>query len=205
MELTAPTSALRLIPNAPNAPSGVASSGSTTSSVVAIDNHHSTASRTQLITHHFSPANQTQHTKSTHVSHQSGKQMNSSCQAHQPLKPPQQNHTTSNGPVKVVITTDSQYVKNGIEGWIIKWKKNGWRTAKGDPVKNKQLWEDLDAQLHRLKQHHFVIEWQWVKGHSGDYWNERVDKLANEEAQVAQRTKGAGGAMNNNFGQKRKK
>ena len=75
----------------------------------------------------------------------------------------------------IAIITDSKYVKNGIEQWIINWKKNGWKTASKKPVKNKELWQELDI----LTSGH-TIEWQWVKGHSGDLGNERADGLANE-------------------------
>ena len=76
---------------------------------------------------------------------------------------------------EVVITTDSQYVKNGITEWLDGWKKRNWKTAARKPVKNQDLWQRLDAacQPHR-------IEWQWVKGHSGHEENERVDALANK-------------------------
>lgn len=75
---------------------------------------------------------------------------------------------------KVVLTTDSQYVRKGITEWIANWKKRGWKTASRQPVKNKDLWEQLD----QLEQSH-DIEWKWVKGHSGHIENERVDALAN--------------------------
>ena len=75
---------------------------------------------------------------------------------------------------KVVLTTDSQYVRKGITEWIANWKKRGWKTANRQPVKNKDLWEQLD----RLEETH-DIEWKWVKGHSGHIENERVDALAN--------------------------
>jgi ribonuclease HI len=74
----------------------------------------------------------------------------------------------------VHITTDSQYVKNGVTKWMAGWKKKGWKTAANQPVKNKELWLRLDAAL----QPHSV-EWFWVKGHSGHPENERVDELAN--------------------------
>ena len=75
----------------------------------------------------------------------------------------------------VVLTTDSNYVKNGITDWINNWKSNGWRTANKQPVKNKDLWQQLDALSSK---HH--IEWKWVKGHSGNPGNELADQLANE-------------------------
>ncbi|SFR50582.1 ribonuclease HI [Thiomicrospira sp. ALE5] len=77
-------------------------------------------------------------------------------------------------PCKVKITTDSQYVKNGVTQWLSGWKKKGWRTAANKPVKNQDLWERLDAALQMHQ-----VEWCWVKGHSGHPENERVDQLAN--------------------------
>ncbi len=78
----------------------------------------------------------------------------------------------------ITIVTDSQYVKNGITEWIINWKKNGWKTAAKKPVKNQDLWIALDELV--LK---FTIEWQWVKGHSGDKYNEMCDQLAVKASQ----------------------
>jgi len=74
----------------------------------------------------------------------------------------------------IIITTDSQYVKNGITQWIHNWKKNGWKTANKKPVKNKALWVLLD----QLTSEH-TIQWEWIKGHSGHPQNERADELAN--------------------------
>ena len=78
-------------------------------------------------------------------------------------------------PCDVVIHIDSQYVKNGMTQWIANWKKNNWRTANRKPVKNVDLWQQLDE----LVQSHNV-SWQWVKGHSGDPGNEAADALANK-------------------------
>lgn len=78
-------------------------------------------------------------------------------------------------PCQVAITTDSQYVKNGITVWIHNWKKRNWKTAGRTPVKNMDLWQRLDE----LVQQH-EVEWHWVKGHSGHYENELVDQLANQ-------------------------
>lgn len=78
-------------------------------------------------------------------------------------------------PCAVVIYTDSQYVKNGMEQWIHGWKKNGWKTASKQPVKNEDLWQQLD----RLAAQH-QIQWQWVRGHAGHTENERADALANQ-------------------------
>lgn len=78
-------------------------------------------------------------------------------------------------PCDVSLTTDSQYVRQGITEWIHNWKKRGWRTAGKKPVKNADLWQRLDE----LAAEH-TVEWHWVKGHSGHPDNERVDQLANE-------------------------
>ncbi|WP_415139471.1 ribonuclease HI [Ottowia sp.] len=79
-------------------------------------------------------------------------------------------------PCAVDLYLDSQYVRQGITAWIHGWKKKGWRTAGGQPVKNVDLWQKLDALVggagHR-------IEWHWVKGHAGHEGNERADALAN--------------------------
>ena len=76
----------------------------------------------------------------------------------------------------VCIITDSNYVKNGITGWIHNWKRNGWKTANGTDVKNKELWVKMD----NLRQKLTMIEWRWVKAHNGNPQNEAVDKLARE-------------------------
>jgi len=75
---------------------------------------------------------------------------------------------------KVRVTTDSVYVRSGITEWLPNWKKRGWKTAAGKPVKNLDLWQRLDqaAQAHD-------VSWHWVKGHSGHAENERADALAN--------------------------
>jgi len=73
----------------------------------------------------------------------------------------------------VIIYTDSKYVMDGITKWISSWKRNGWKTADRKPVKNVELWQELDLQCSKHS-----IQWQWVKGHSGDKYNEIVDKLA---------------------------
>ena len=77
-------------------------------------------------------------------------------------------------PSTVVLTTDSQYVRKGITEWIAGWKQRGWRTASKAPVKNAELWREIDVLAGR-----HTIEWRWVKGHSGHAENERVDELAN--------------------------
>ena len=77
-------------------------------------------------------------------------------------------------PSRVVVHTDSEYVKNGITTWIHAWKTRGWLTADRKPVKNVDLWQRLDA----LRAQHDV-QWRWVRGHAGDPGNERADALAN--------------------------
>ena len=82
---------------------------------------------------------------------------------------------TLNRPCEVVVTTDSQYVRQGITEWLEGWKKRGWKNSAKKPVKNADLWQRLDAatQPHQ-------IEWKWVKGHSGHPENEKADQLANK-------------------------
>ena len=75
--------------------------------------------------------------------------------------------------INSTLFTDSKYVKDGIESWIIKWKKNGWKTASKKPVKNKDLWMKLDKQIQR-----HTMNWQWIKGHIGHKYNEQADCLA---------------------------
>ena len=71
------------------------------------------------------------------------------------------------------MITDSKYVKEGIESWIVNWKKNGWKTSTKKPVKNKDLWIELDKQIQKHK-----VNWQWIKGHTGHKHNEQADYLA---------------------------
>lgn len=78
---------------------------------------------------------------------------------------------------QVTLHIDSQYVRQGITEWMPSWVRRGWKTAGGDPVKNRDLWERLHAAAGRHR-----IEWKWVKGHNGDPDNERVDVLARNEA-----------------------
>ena len=82
-----------------------------------------------------------------------------------------------NRPCEIVLYTDSRYVMDGITKWILGWKRNGWKTASKQPVKNADLWMALDAAVKPHK-----INWQWVKGHSGHPENERVDRLACDAA-----------------------
>jgi ribonuclease HI len=77
-------------------------------------------------------------------------------------------------PCDVVVHTDSQYVQKGMNEWLVNWKRRGWRTADKKPVKNADLWQELDALVG---QH--TLEWRWVRGHAGDPGNERADELAN--------------------------
>lgn len=77
-------------------------------------------------------------------------------------------------PCKVHLITDSVYMKDGITKWIGNWKKRGWKTASGSPVKNRDLWERLDESVAKHEVH-----WGWVKGHAGDPGNEAADELAN--------------------------
>ena len=90
-------------------------------------------------------------------------------------------------PCDVDLYTDSQYVRQGITGWIHGWKKNGWRTSDKKPVKNAELWQRLDAAL---KPHQ--VRWHWVKGHAGHDENERADQLARDGVAMA-RLKGLAG------------
>ena len=76
-------------------------------------------------------------------------------------------------PCAVDLHTDSQYVRGGIDGWIHGWKRNGWKTAAKQPVKNAELWQQLDAARARHD-----VTWHWVKGHAGNELNERADALA---------------------------
>ena len=78
-------------------------------------------------------------------------------------------------PCEVVLHTDSQYVRNGVTGWMKNWKRNGWLTAEKKPVKNEDLWRRLDEATAR-----HTIEWRWVRGHAGNAMNERADELATE-------------------------
>ena len=90
-------------------------------------------------------------------------------------------------PCDVSIYTDSQYVRQGITAWIEGWRRKGWRTAGGKPVKNLELWQQLDqlagGGVHR-------ITWHWVKGHAGDPGNERADALANKGVPEVAETSG---------------
>ncbi len=82
-------------------------------------------------------------------------------------------------PCEVVVTTDSNYLKNGITSWIHGWKRNGWKTASKKPVLNKDLWIALDEQNNRHR-----TEWQWTKGHASHSDNNRCDELARAAAEA---------------------
>ncbi len=76
---------------------------------------------------------------------------------------------------EIELHTDSKYVKDGLTKWINNWKKNGWKTANKKPVKNVELWQELEKAVENHK-----INWHWVKGHDGNQMNEKADQLANE-------------------------
>jgi len=86
-------------------------------------------------------------------------------------------------PVAARVYTDSEYVRRGITEWLAAWKVRGWRTADRKPVKNQDLWEQLDALAAQHR-----IEWHWVPGHAGVPGNERVDRLANAAIDALQRS-----------------
>ncbi|MEO1247475.1 MAG: ribonuclease HI [Pseudomonadota bacterium] len=77
-------------------------------------------------------------------------------------------------PCDIVLHTDSKYVMDGINSWLPNWKRRGWKTAARKPVKNQDLWQELDAETGRHR-----IRWVWVKGHAGNPGNEKADELAN--------------------------
>jgi ribonuclease HI len=87
-----------------------------------------------------------------------------------------------NRPCRVVLSTDSRYVMDGLTKWLAGWQRNGWKTAARQPVKNADLWQELvsAAAPHRIR-------WEWVKGHAGHPENERADKLASDAALAAGR------------------
>ena len=90
-------------------------------------------------------------------------------------------------PCEVDLTTDSQYLRNGITQWLANWKRNGWKTAGRKPVKNADLWKRLDEATRR-----HTIHWHWVRGHTGHPENERADQLANAaiDAMLARQKRG---------------
>ncbi len=81
-------------------------------------------------------------------------------------------------PSEVVLYTDSIYLRDGVTKWLANWRRNGWRTAAKKPVKNQDLWQDLDDAMSPHE-----IDWRWVKGHAGDPGNERADELAHQGLQ----------------------
>jgi len=85
-------------------------------------------------------------------------------------------------PCHVILYTDSRYLKDGITRWIQKWLRNGWMTTSKEPVKNRELWEELHREIQRHR-----IDWHWVPGHSGHLENERCDRLAREAIQRGRR------------------
>lgn len=90
-----------------------------------------------------------------------------------------------NRPSVVRVHTDSQYVQKGISEWIAGWKRRGWKTADNKPVKNVDLWQQLETQAARHQ-----VQWVWVRGHAGHEGNERADQLANEGVKSAGRPGG---------------
>jgi ribonuclease HI len=85
-------------------------------------------------------------------------------------------------PCHIVLYLDSEYVRKGITEWVHGWKARGWRTASKQPVKNVDLWMQLDEAVSSSEH---VIDWRWVKGHAGDPGNERADALANQGVEKA--------------------
>lgn len=92
-------------------------------------------------------------------------------------------------PCMVTVHTDSVYVQKGISEWIHNWKKRGWKTATKEPVKNADLWQELDGLVNTHK-----IDWRWIKGHAGHAGNERADALANRGVDAVAAGRAAGNA-----------
>ena len=90
-------------------------------------------------------------------------------------------------PCEVDLTTDSQYVKLGVEQWMARWRANGWRTSDRKPVKNQDLWERLSVALAA-----HTVRWHWVKGHAGHDENERADELARQAALLVRELRAEG-------------
>lgn len=86
-------------------------------------------------------------------------------------------------PCEVEFYTDSEYVKNGVSGWLSNWKRNGWRAKSKKPVKNADLWRVLDSHVSKHQ-----VKWHWLKGHAGHVGNERCDQLANTEIAKIKKT-----------------
>ncbi|MBD1553420.1 ribonuclease HI [Pseudomonas typographi] len=89
-------------------------------------------------------------------------------------------------PCEVTLVTDSEYVMKGIREWLPNWKKRNWQTAAKQPVKNADLWKQLDEQVNRHE-----VAWQWVRGHNGHHGNERADALANRGVDEVRQLKAA--------------
>lgn len=89
-------------------------------------------------------------------------------------------------PCRVALHVDSVYVMKGMQEWMAGWKRNGWRTSAKKPVKNSELWRELDAEVERHR-----VNWVWVRGHSGDVGNERADALANQGVDAVQEAAGS--------------
>ncbi len=87
--------------------------------------------------------------------------------------------------IELTIVTDSNYVKSGITDWINKWKFNGWMNASNKPVENQELWRELDALVELLRRN-TNIEFEWIKGHSDDRWNKRVDQVCTQAIKEGQ-------------------
>jgi len=88
--------------------------------------------------------------------------------------------TMDDVPSKAIVCTDSQYVQKGITEWILKWKQNSWRTSDKKPVKNQDLWIELDSLVRE-----FSLGWEWVRGHSGVEFNELCDRMTQEAIAIA--------------------
>lgn len=88
---------------------------------------------------------------------------------------------------RVEIYTDSEYLRRGITEWVQQWQRNGWRTSTKQPVKNRDLWQELLSAINRHEPAGGVT-WSWTKGHAGDLYNERADELANGAARTATRS-----------------
>lgn len=88
-------------------------------------------------------------------------------------------------PCEVEFTTDSQYLKNGVESWMERWKRNGWKTAEKKPVLNQDLWQALDVELKRHR-----VRWVWTKGHADHEDNNRCDELARAAAEQQRESRG---------------
>jgi ribonuclease HI len=102
-------------------------------------------------------------------------EMTAALRALEALRGPEYANAPLCSDLSITIHADSQYLVKGMTEWLPRWKANGWRSADRKPVKNRELWEKLDALASRLPK----LEWRWIKGHAGHMWNERADQLAN--------------------------